>query len=284
MGFVSMDEILRKARDGGYAVPSFCVWNAESIVAVRRTANRLKAPVIIMSGPFELRFFSPAEMAKMAKAETFDYPVALHLDHGDSPELARECIEAGFTSVMLDYSLKPYKENLKALREIVKVAHPSNVTVEGELGHVGKASAASTEGGAVSTLTEPDEAVRYCKESGIDALAVSIGNAHGQYTKLPQFDFERLEEISKALENFPLVLHGGSGTPEADLKRAISLGIAKVNVATELVQAFRKSLSTQWAADANLWIPLTFAKAGEILIPVIEKWFKLTGAAGKKNG
>ncbi len=281
MKFSPMADLLRKARKEGYAVPSFCVWNAESIAAVRRTANRLKAPVIIMSGPFELKFFTPAEMARMAEAEKFERPVALHLDHGDTPEIARACIDGGFSSVMLDYSLEPFDENAGALREIAKFAHKRGVTVEGELGHVGKASSDTVEGGAYSTLTDPDEAVRYVEETEVDALAISIGNAHGTYTKLPRFDFGLLEKISKALPDMPLVLHGGSGTPDADLKRAVSLGIAKVNVATELVKTFRKSLTSQWAEDENLWIPLTFAKAAESLVPVVEKWIVLTGAAGK---
>ncbi len=276
-----MVELLRKARAGGYAVPSFCVWGSASIAVVRRTANRLKAPVIIMTSSFELKFFSPAEIARMAKAEEFESPAALLLDHGDSPELVHACIDAGYTSVMLDYSLRPFNENAGALREVARSAHPLGITVEGELGHVGKANSSAAEGDASSTLTDPDAAARLVAETGIDALAVSIGNAHGQYFRLPRFDFERLEMISKALPGFPLVLHGGSGTPELDLKKAIGLGISKVNVATELVQAFKKSLLSQWNTEPAHWMPVSIAEATEAMVPVVEKWIRLTGAAGK---
>ena len=239
------------------------------------------APVIIMSGPCELSLLTPSDMVALAGAAEFDVPVALHLDHGDSPELARLCLDAGFSSVMLDYSLRPYDENAAALRDVVQKARPCGVSVEGELGHVGKADAATVEGGAASSLTDPDEAVSYVRETGIDALAVSIGNAHGKYTKLPQFDFERLARIAEALPETPLVLHGGSGTPEVDLRRAISLGIAKVNVATELITAYRESLMSQWSNGRNLWVPLAIAEAAARMTPVVEKWIRLTGAEGR---
>jgi len=281
MGFVPMHVLLEKARREGYAVPSFCVWGAESAAAVRRAASRLKAPVIFMCGPLELTFFTPGEIAGIVRAEPCDVPAALHLDHGDSPERVHACLEAGFTSVMLDYSLRPFAENAAALRAVVDKARPLGVTVEGELGHVGKAAAGAFEGGGASTLTEPGEAVDYVKATGVDALAVSIGNAHGQYTQLPRFDFRRLEALSAALPDLPLVLHGGSGTPEADIRQAIGLGIAKVNVATELLMACRSSLLSQWNNGRNNWPPLAFAEAGAAMTAVVEKWIRITGAEGK---
>lgn len=281
MSFTPMGELLKKARREGYAVPSFCVWDAESIAMVRRTASRLRAPVIIMTGPCELPLLSPAEIVALARLMDFDVPVALLLDHGDTPELAQRCMEAGYSSVMLDYSQRPYEENAAALRLLVEKARTLGVSVEGELGHVGKADAASMEGGAISTLTAPDEALGFVRETGIDALAVSIGNGHGAYTKLPQFDFERLARIAEVLPETPLVLHGGSGTPPEDLQRAISLGIAKVNVATEVITAYRGSLLCQWNNGANLWAPQAIAEAALCIIPVVEKWLRLTGAAGR---
>lgn len=281
MEFTPMLALMEKARREGYAVPSFCVWDAESIALVRRTASQLRAPVIIMSGPCELTLLSPAEMAAVAHTQAFDVPVALHLDHGDTPEITQLCLDAGFSSVMLDYSPRPFAENVAALRLVVEKAHALGVTVEGELGHVGKADAESMEGGVLSTLTDPREAVQYVRETGVDVLAVSIGNAHGKYTKLPRFDFERLAQIAEVLPHTPLVLHGGSGTPAEDLQRAISLGIAKVNVATELTTAYRESLINQWTQGKNLWTPLAIAEAANCMIPVLEKWIRLTGAAGK---
>jgi tagatose 1,6-diphosphate aldolase GatY/KbaY len=143
-----------------------------------------------------------------------------------------------------------------------------------------KADTVTTEGGGDSTLTEPGEAAAYVERSLVDALAVSIGNAHGQYTRLPAFDFGRLEKIRAAV-GVPLVLHGGSGTPEADLRRAVSLGIAKVNVATELITAWREALRGQWAAGRNLWVPMAAAEAAQALLPVIARWIRLTGAGGR---
>lgn len=281
--FLPMNELLRAAAADGYAVPSFCAWNAESMITVLSVAADMRAPVILMNGPGEYPLLGPGDMAAVAHTVIRRFsllPAALHLDHGNSVPLVGECLAAGYTSVMLDFSQRAYGENAAALREVVHMAHPRGVTVEGELGHVGRADTITTEGSAVSTLTEVGEAAAYVAETGIDALAVSIGNAHGQYTKLPQLDFPRLAAIHAAV-SIPLVLHGGSGTPEADLRRAISLGIAKVNVATELTIAMRQSLLSEWQAGAKLWFPVAQAAATQAMVPVIEKWFRWTGAAGR---
>jgi fructose/tagatose bisphosphate aldolase len=160
------------------------------------------------------------------------------------------------------------------------MARPLNVTVEGELGVIGQVDQVSIEGGGASMLTDPEVAASFVKGTKIDALAVSIGNAHGMYTTLPRLDFERLEKIHGAVPAH-LVLHGGSGTPEADLRRAISLGIAKVNVASELIDATRQSLMSQWGAGCNLWLPIAAAVSIKAMTPVLEKWFHRTGAAGR---
>jgi ketose-bisphosphate aldolase len=277
-----MLELLRGAAAEGYAVPSFCAWNAESMLAVLRVAADMRAPVVLMNGPGEFPLLGPADLAAIARplAARFAVPAALHLDHGNSLEQVVECLEAGYTSVMLDYSTRPYAENAAALRQVAAMARPRGATVEGELGHVGRVDASTTEGGGTSTLTEPGEAAAYVAETGVDALAVSIGNAHGQYQKLPQLDFDRLAAIRAAVP-VPLVLHGGTGTPPEDLRRAISLGIAKVNVATELVAAVRQSLLTQWQAGRNLWTPAAQAEAIRAIAPVVEKWIRWTGAAGR---
>jgi len=282
MKFVPMLQLLQRAVSEGYGVPSFCVWNAESIEVVLRVAAELKAPVILMNGPGEFDLLAPRDLGAVAQAlaERFGVTAALHLDHGNSIAMVEDCLAAEYTSVMLDYSTRPWEENVEALRRVVALAHPRGVTVEGELGEVGRADQVSVEGGKQSTLTDPDMAAEFVKETGIDALAVSIGNAHGLYTKLPQFDFERLAKLHEATR-IPLVLHGGSGTPEADLRRAISLGIAKVNVATEAITALRQSLLEQWSAGKNLWVPMAQAVAMEAMAKVVAKWFHLTMAAGR---
>jgi ketose-bisphosphate aldolase len=273
-GFVPMSELLRAAVADGYAVPSFCAWNAESMLAILGVAADMRAPVILMNGPGEYPLLGPADMAAVAHTmiRRFSQPVALHLDHGNSVPLVRECLAVGYTSVMLDFSQRSYAENSAALAEVTAMAHPRGATVEGELGHVGRADKITTEGSVVSTLTEVSEAAAYVAATGIDALAVSIGNAHGQYTKLPQLDFPRLAAIHEAV-SIPLVLHGGSG--------AISLGIAKVNVATELMTAMRQSLVAEWQAGSRQWFPVAQAAATKAIMPVVEKWFRWTGAAGR---
>jgi tagatose 1,6-diphosphate aldolase GatY/KbaY len=281
MKFVPMLQLLQRAVSEGYGVPSFCVWNAESVEVVLRVAAELKAPVILMNGPGEFDLLAPRDLGAVAHAlaERFGVTAALHLDHGNSIGMVEDCLAAKYTSVMLDYSTRPWQENVEALRRVVALAHPRGVTVEGELGEVGRADQVSVEGGEQSTLTDPDVAAEFVAKTGIDALAVSIGNAHGLYTKLPQFDFERLAKLQEATR-IPLVLHGGSGTPEADLRRAISLGIAKVNVATEAITALRQSLLEQWGAGKNLWVPMAQAVAMEAMAKVVAKWFHLTMAAG----
>lgn len=282
MNLVPMAELLKKAASEGYAVPAFTVWDAETIEMVLKTADRLKAPVIMMAGPAEFSLLSPAELSRIASQSMRHHsvPAALHLDHGDSVELAEACLAAGFTSVMLDYSTRPYEENASAMKQVAKMAHPLGVTVEGELGVIGRADSATVEGGKTRSLTDPGMAREFVGETGVDALAVSIGNAHGAYTRLPNLDFERLAALHSKVP-VPLVLHGGSGTPEADLRRAISLGIAKVNVATDLVAKIRGTLMEQWGAGKNLWVPVALATAIEATAPVLEKWFNNVGASGR---
>jgi ketose-bisphosphate aldolase len=277
-----MVELLKDASIRGYAVPAFCIWSMDELAVVCRVATELRAPFIIMASRFEFMLMSPAMYADCARAvmRHFSVPVALHLDHGDSLGQIKACLDAGFTSVMLDYSAHPFEENVAALRQVSEMAHPLGITVEGELGHVGKADTVTVESEGDSTLTLPEDAARYIAETGVDALAVSIGNAHGQYTRLPQFDFARLEAIRCAVQ-VPLVLHGGSGTPDDDLKRAVSLGMAKVNVATDLTIAMRQCLKTELALAQPRWLPHSLNIAVEGVVPVVERWFRLTGAVGR---
>jgi ketose-bisphosphate aldolase len=277
-----MSELLQQAAQEGYAVPAFCVWNAETMEAVLRTSEAQKAPVILMSGPGEFGLLQPADMGAIAQtlARRFNVRAALHLDHGNSMEMVEACLRAGYTSVMLDYSARPFNENAEAMKRVVAAAHPMHVTVEGELGIIGQVDQVTAEGGGYTALTDPTVAAAFVEATGIDTLAVSIGNAHGMYTKLPQLDFDCLAKVHSAVR-VPLVLHGGSGTPEPDLRRAISLGIAKVNVASELIKALRESLLDQWGTGKNLWAPIAQAVAIEAMGKVVEKWFHLTGAAGR---
>lgn len=282
MKFLPSKALVLKAKEDRYAIPTFNVWNAETIDIILKTAEELQSPVILQTSPAELSLFPPYKISAIAYEIAKDYtvPAALHLDHGSSLKQFNLCIEAKYTSLMLDYSLKSFEENSKVLKEAVNIAHPFNITVEGEIGHVGRAEKLSEEGDNPLNLTDPQEAQRFVKETNVDMLAVGIGNAHGIYTQLPKLDFKRLKMIQEAV-NIPLVLHGGSGTPELDLKKAISLGICKVNIASELVQEYRDYLISQWTSGNNMWIPIATAKALKKLSPIIKKWIRNLGSENK---
>jgi fructose-bisphosphate aldolase, class II len=282
MNLVPMGKLLQKALDEGYAIPSITVWNAASMSAVLRVANRLEAPIILMNGPGEFVLHTPAELAGIARllTEKPTVPVAFHLDHGNSLEQAISCLDAGYTSVMLDFSKRPFEENVLAMKKIVALAQPLGVSVEGEIGAVGTVDEITSEGRGAASLTDPEEARDYVQRTGVDALAVSIGNAHGNYTSLPQLKFDILEDIF-AMTQIPIVLHGGSGTPDEDIRTAISHGIAKINVASEIVRGIRESLMNQWQEDVNLWVPAAVAESMKIMETYVESWILKTGAAGK---
>jgi len=283
MALVGINQMLDRARQQGYAVPGFCVWNAETIRTVLQAAAEQNAPVILMSGPGEFPLLPPVVLGRIARAEAepLSIPVAIHLDHGNSLAMVAECLDAGFTSVMLDASSQPFAENVRLTGRAVEMARQAGADSEGEIGAVGRADDISIEGPHAGTLTDPDQAAQFVAETGIDAVAVSIGNSHGIYAERPNLDFQRLSQISK-LVDVPLVLHGGSGTPDEDIRRAISLGIAKVNVASALGHAFGSDLAARFAdPDDTLWMPLQMVKALEPVAAVVRRWLELTGAAGQ---
>ena len=282
MKFLPMKTLMAHAMKHRYAVPSFCAWNAEVMETILEICQRLRSPVILMAGPGEFPLLGPASNAAVARALLAKYKVkaALHLDHGDSLEMVKECVKAQFTSVMLDFSTRSFEENAAASKQVCRTCHPKGITVEGEIGAVGKIDSTTVEGPKGSRLTDPDEAAEYAKITGVDCLAVSIGNAHGAYVKLPQFDFDRLARIHEKVR-IPLSLHGGTGTPDDDLQKAISLGIAKVNVATALISAYRESLRSQWNAKQNMWTPIAQSAAVKEMARVVEEWVVRLNADGK---
>ena len=283
MKFIPSIDLIRPAFAGGYAIPSFTVWNAESMAGVLRVASDCRAPVMLMNGPGEFGLLPPSRMGDVARAVAKEFKVkaALHLDHGDSLDCVTQCVNAGYTSVMLDFSTRPVAENIAAMRQVVQQAHPKGITVEGEIGAVGRVDDVTGEGALkASALTSPDEAKAFVSETGIDMVAVSIGNAHGNYTVLPKFEFELLKRL-RTVTAIPLVLHGGSGTPAEDIRRSIELGVAKINVASELVRAVRETLLDRWKATQALWVPMAMADAAKAMEPVVEKWIRLCRADGK---
>ncbi len=283
MSIVSMAGPVGKAYREGYAVPAFCAWNAEVTRVILQTAARLRSPVILMHARPDFTLLPPALMAEVTRvvARRFEsVPAVMHLDHGDSHELVAECLEAGYTSVMLDYSARGFEENAEGLRRVGELAHPLGVSVEGEIGHVGRADESTVEGGTLSALTDPGEAAEYVRRAKVDLLAVSVGNKHGFYRGEPRIEFGLLAELRAAVR-VPLVLHGGTGIPERDIRRAVGLGIAKVNVASELVHGFRSTFNAQWEGGAQPWMTAALGAAVAGLEKIIEKWIRITGAEGK---
>lgn len=230
----TMKEILERASEGNYAVIAPNVDNELNARACIEAAELMESPLILdvaaQSVP-DLVFFG--KMLNSLAAQSY-VPIAINLDHGSNKEDVIKAIQGGFTSVMYDRSSYPNEVNIKEVKEIVEIAHKVGISVEAELGHVGQAT--NYESDRDARLTSPQDAVEFIKQTDIDCLAVAIGTAHGAYPRgfKPYLDFERLVEIKKATNDFPLVLHGSSGTDDESLKKACSLGINKVNVANDL--------------------------------------------------
>ncbi len=228
---VSMKALLERAEKVNCAVGAFSVGNMEMIMGAVKAAEDTDTPIILQiaekrlgNSPFELMAPMMISAAKNAKVD-----IAVHLDHGLTIECIKKALAYGFTSVMLDCSLKPYDENIKLTKEVVSLASQYDVTVEAELGVVGGNEGDSEE--HIISCTDPDTAKSFCDETGVDALAVAIGNAHGNYPVLPELRFDVLEEIYNKTD-IPLVLHGGTGITDDMFRRAISFGIRKINIAT----------------------------------------------------
>lgn len=231
MALVKMKDLLRRAEEKNIGCGAFSVGNMEMVRGAIRAAEELDTPVILQiaevrlkNSPLHLMGPMMVQAAKEAKVD-----VAVHLDHGLTFETVDKALELGFTSVMLDASTLPFEENIARVKAVVEKARKYGATVEAELGFVGGSEDGSCDHGI--RCTDPDDAVVYARETGIDALAVAIGNAHGNYPVAPTLAFDVLEKIHEKVD-IPLVLHGGSGITDKDFQRAISLGIRKVNIAT----------------------------------------------------
>jgi len=275
--------MLEEAQKNHYAVGAFNYCNAESAQAIAEVGCELRSPVMLITGPWEVPILGAKMLADIAKwvAAEASVPVCLHLDHATEIELVRECIEAGFPSVMIDASRHNFEENIRLTKMVVDMAHPRGITVEGELGAVGRVDDSTVEGEGESSLTEPDRAAEFVERTGVDALASAIGNAHGIYTQRPILDFERLTAIRYAT-GIPLVLHGGSGTPADQLHQAIDIGISKVNVASELGRAFLNAIERfDESRDHKAWWGHAIIDAKSAIKQVVARWTKELGSVGK---
>ena len=278
-----MTQLLREATNGRYVVGAFEVWNLESVQALVETAERLRAPVIFQVGPLEVQHAGFGPLAELARSaiERASVPAILHLDHGDSYDMAAEAIERQFNSVMIDVSHLPFEENVAETRRVVEHARAHGVEVEGELGRLIGTEAGKDTSEAEAYQTDPDEAAEFVERTGIDSLAVAIGNSHGFYKGPPQINLERLQRIREAV-SVPLVLHGGSGIPEDTLLAAIDLGIAKANICTEFIDAFLtgfKEFADQ--PPENIACPLVFGPPKEHAKRLVEQKMRMFRSDGK---
>lgn len=245
MGHVSVKEILHMADEADTSVISFICIDYNMVYSVVKTAEKTNTPAIVMLLPEHHQRYNTSGLggfAAMAKelADSVKVPIGIHLDHSYDYAGVMKAIRLGFPSVMIDGSAKPLKENIALTKKVAETAHIMGVDVEAELGHVGMAS--DSDGDKKEFYTQPETAEYFCRETGIDSLTISIGNAHGVYVETPHLDIARLEEINAATE-VPLVLHGGSGIPDEQLKIAFTKGINKFNVGTEFLGVYYDAVS-----------------------------------------
>lgn len=260
---VNMKEMLENAKKGKYAVAQFNINNLEWTRFILEECQSNNSPVILGvsegAAKYMGGFKTVADMVKdLIEYLNIDVPVCLHLDHGSSLFTCKSAISSGFTSVMIDASKYDLDKNIEITKEVVSYSQKYNVTVEGEIGHVGSDKFPDNEG---IMYAEVDDCVKYCQETGIDFLAPALGSVHGLYKGEPKLDFNRMLEISK-ITNKPLVLHGGTGIDDEKIKKSISCGIAKININTELQIAWSNAVKEK-INDDNLYDPRKIIKLGE---------------------
>lgn len=284
MALVTTKQLLLDAQKNGYAVGAFNVENMEMVQAVVDAAQELHSPVIMQTTPSTVKyadvdyFFANAKTA----AEKATVPVVLHLDHGNSFDLAMKAFRAGYTSIMIDGSHENFEDNIILTKAVVNACHPADVPVEAELGKVG-GKEDDLEGGEGNPYTDPMEAKIFAEATGVDSLAVAIGTAHGVYRGVPKLDVERLSEIREAV-SVPLVLHGTSGVPDETVKECIKRGICKVNYATDLRIAFSKGVNEVLKEAPDIFDPKKYNARGreEVKKYVMDK-IRVCGSAGKAD-
>lgn len=280
MPLVTMSEILTHAESGGWAVGAFNCNNMEIVQAIVRAAEAEHSPVIIQASQGAIKYAGLdyiAALVRQAAAES-SVPIALHLDHGTSFEQVVRCLRAGFTSVMIDASQLPVEENIALTRRVVETAHPVGVSVEAELGRIGGTEDDISVNDRDAFFTDPGEALAFVEATGVDALAVAVGTAHGRYKGTPRLDFERLTLLHKTVP-VPLVLHGSSGVPAEAIREAVRCGARKINIDTDIRQAFTDTVRRVLAADADEIDPRrVLGPAREAATAVIRDKIRLFGS------
>ncbi len=255
----SMTEMLQNARDGKYGVAAFNILDYSSFKVVVETANELEAPVIVQTSVKTMNLWGYDAIASWYKELTKNasVPVALHVDHCTDLEVIKNCIKAGWSSVMIDASSKPFEENLEISRKVVELASAANVSVEAELGEIGGVEDDLIIEEEDATLADPAKAKIFCEELDLAVFAPAIGTAHGVYSGEPKIAFDRIEEIAKTT-GVPLALHGGTGLSDEVFKKCIGMGCAKVNISTQLKHTYINSFTDFKKENPNLFEPVKF--------------------------
>ncbi len=286
---VSMKEMLADAREKHYAIPAFDVSNYEMMRAVLDVCEEERSPALLMGLGVDFAGKGLSLLTAMVRAASDFYtiPVCFHLDHATDMDAIVAGIAAGFSSVMFDGSVLPFAENAKKTAEVTAYAHAHGVTVEAELGHVGNAMVGNEKDSVKNedpedTLTLPDEVVRFVEMTDVDALAIAIGTAHGVYLKTPTLRIDRLDEITAVCDR-PLVLHGGSGTPDDQMKMAITHGITKINIYSDVVGAMNAGLKNKLNTIGNpsTWPVYVFEEAREKMREVVRAKIHAFGSSGR---
>lgn len=299
MPLVTTKEMFKKAYEGGYAIGAFNVNNMEIIQGITEAAKEVNAPLILQVSAGARKYANHTYLVKLVEAAEIEtgLPIALHLDHGDSFELCKSCIDGGFTSVMIDGSHLPYEENVALTKKVVEYAHDKGVVVEGELGRLAGIEDAVNVSAEDASYTRPEEVVDFVSRTGVDSLAIAIGTSHGAYKfkpgQKPQLRFDILEEVSKQLPNYPIVLHGASsvipeyvkminenggnmpdaiGIPEDMLRQAARSAVCKINIDSDLRLAMTGTIRKYFAEHPDHFDPRQYlGPAREAIKDLVKK-------------
>ncbi len=284
MPYVTMKEVLAKAKKEKYAVGAFDIFDQLSMKAVVEAAAETKSPVIIQVLPPVVDYFGAGTIAGWARQLADDYarvPMVLHLDHGRKIEMVYQCIDAQWGSVMMDASDRPLDENISVTRKVVEKAHAAGITVEGEIGCIFSVDEKKEVREKEDNLASVPSCSRYFQETGIDALAPAIGTAHGLYKDVPRIDYSRLEEIGRAV-NLPMVIHGGTGLTDQDFRTLVKSGAAKINIWTQICIEFCDAMRAFAKTDPPSNDPIAFTRiAAERIRKRTTEFIRVFGSEGK---
>ena len=286
MSIISTKYLLQDAQANGYAVPAFNIHNAETIQAILEVCSEMRSPVILAGTPGTLKHIALEEIYALCSAysTTYNMPLALHLDHHESLDDIRRKVHAGVRSAMIDGSHFPFAENVKLVKSVVDFCHSQDCSVEAELGRLGGVEDDMSVDAESAFLTDPQEAKRFVELTGVDSLAVAIGTAHGIYPKgmQPKLQMDILRDIAGRID-IPLVLHGGSANPDAEIAESVTLGVGKINISSDMKYAYfqkvREILAKESWWDPNVIYPDAINAARE----VIRHKMKLFGSLGKAS-